>query len=88
MLIINLMLIQNIFNKAGRLLSIIGDVSYSVYLLHFVLQICIKTFLLNQNIKVNFDKPIFFILYLTTLFILALISFNFFEKPIQKFLRR
>tara|TARA_B110001450_G_scaffold46598_1_gene43304 strand:+ start:1733 stop:2788 length:1056 start_codon:yes stop_codon:yes gene_type:complete len=87
LIIINLMLIQFFFIKAGNFLSIIGDISYSVYLLHFVLLTIIKIIIINVDIKIDFNSILFFLSYLLFIFICSCISFFYFEKPMQKIIR-
>lgn len=86
-IIIVLMLIQLLFNKAGSIFQIIGDVSYSIYLLHYVVQAIIKIILYNFNLKIDFNSNFIFLSYVLLVYILGILSYNFYEKPIQNYIR-
>jgi peptidoglycan/LPS O-acetylase OafA/YrhL len=90
LIIVTIALLENKFDSVlGKKLSIIGDISFSCYLIHFPLQIA---FVLITD-KLEFKNTIYYSPYLLILFFiilifLSIISFNYFEKPIQKILRR
>tara|TARA_Y100000590_G_C15677562_1_gene998600 strand:- start:617 stop:1672 length:1056 start_codon:yes stop_codon:yes gene_type:complete len=86
-IIINLMIIQVFFNSAGKFFSIIGDISYSVYLIHFVFQIIVKLTMFNFGLKFNFNSELIFLIYLFSLYIISFLSFRYFEIPMQRILR-
>ena len=86
-LILTLMLYQKNNHSRGKFFSFIGDISYAVYLIHYVVQAMICFLLAYYKVKLNFNSELFFLMYLILIFILSWISFNFFEKPIQKLIR-
>ena len=86
-LILNLMSAQNIFKDIGKIFSIIGDISYSVYLLHYPIQAIIIVILFKMQLKINFDSPTLFISYIIFIFLISFISFKYLEKPFQKLIR-
>jgi peptidoglycan/LPS O-acetylase OafA/YrhL len=79
-------LIKN--KKITELFNFFGNLSYSMYMLHFPLMILFLLFenlkIINENFYLNSSFLIFFILLLT---LLSFISFKFFEYPINKKIR-
>jgi len=72
----------------GKRLSWIGDTTYSIYLLHFPLQLIIAIMIVKGHI----DQTFFYSIWSLPLFFLALVlmslaSRRFFETPIQNYLR-
>ena len=86
--IINLLYLINIkYPKLGKGMSILGDISYSIYLIHFSI-ILIILFLLNAlDLKINFNMPIFFFIYLIITFLISFCSYKFIEIPLRRILR-
>lgn len=72
----------------SRKISFIGDISYSVYLIHFPLQLLTATILfkgrINQEILFS---PYFMIIFFAILLYLSFISYKFLEIPLQKKIR-
>ena len=87
-LIIFLFFIQKLNIKFGKRISIIGDISYSIYLIHFPIQIFIFGILGFINLKIDFNYEIIFLTYILIISILSFMSYFCFEKPMQKFLRK
>ena len=87
-LIIFLFFIQKLNIKIGKRISIIGDISYSIYLIHFPIQIFIFGILGFINLKIDFNYEIIFLTYILIISILSFMSYFCFEKPMQKFLRK
>ena len=83
-----LYLINSYFPKLGKKLSLIGDISYSIYLIHFPL-ILISLMVLNfLNLKINFDSMTIFCAYLILTLLISFFSYNFLEIPLKKILRK
>ena len=70
-------------------LAFIGHISYSSYLLHFPLQIILVNilFILNKDQPYIFNSIFTLISFFLTLIIFSLISFYFFELPVQNYVR-
>ncbi len=73
----------------GKKMSFVGDISYSSYLLHYPLQFLVvigaKQFALDGSI---YYSPWFMAVFFAVLIAISLISYRFFEMPMQKLLRR
>lgn len=72
---------KQVFTIYGKFL---GDLTYSTYLLHFPIQlviILIDIFI----IKINFFNGITLLVYLTSVILLSVISFKYFENPMRKY---
>ena len=73
----------------GRRISFIGDISYSSYLLHFPLQLAfVLLFTVSGWSFAFFGNPLSLILFYAVLIPLSLASYRWFERPMQRFLRR
>ena len=86
-LILTLMFLQRIYLNLGKSVSLVGDISYSVYMIHFVVQSIICFYLAKNGIKINFDSNVFFLTYLTLIFLLSLATYKIYEKPLQTLIR-
>tara|TARA_B110000971_G_C19814352_1_gene410301 strand:- start:48 stop:770 length:723 start_codon:yes stop_codon:yes gene_type:complete len=69
-------------------LKILGNLTYSSYLIHIPLQLIIVLILSNQNIKIPIYNAYFLIFYLISILLLSRITFCYFEKPIQDKIRK
>ncbi len=73
----------------GRRISMLGDISYSVYLLHFPIQLSILTaaiyFGINREV---FYSHYFFFGFFTLVLTTSMISHYYFERPVQRVLRQ
>lgn len=66
-------------------ISWLGDISYATYLLHFPIQILFVLVFNFFGLQLLEDYVLF--IYLTFVVVGALLSFNYFERPAQRFLR-
>ena len=87
-LIMVLFFFQKLNKRIGEKISIIGDISYSIYLMHFVIQIIIYGILHFNNIKIDFNSKIYFLSYIIIVTAISFFSYYFFEKPMQNFFRK
>jgi len=82
-----LFLINNKLPNLGKNLSILGDISYSIYLLHFPV-ILITLLIFNFfNLKVDFNLPVFFASYLIITIFISIFIYKFFETPLKNKIR-
>lgn len=87
--ILSLALTETLRGTLGRRLSILGDISYSSYLLHFPLQILFFVVIEKMGWAPSvYYSPWFMGLFFAVLIATCLISYRFFEVPAQQFLRR
>ena len=86
LIIVNLTIIQTFFNNLGKRTQIFGDISYTIYLVHFPIQIIFH--IINKNyFEINYNNNLTFICFIGTVFIVSLITYKFFELPAKKFIR-
>lgn len=89
MTIMSLALIETKRGTLGKRLSLIGDISYSSYLLHFPLILTMVLVTAELGIEQElFYSPWFMILFFLILVLLCLASHRYFEVPMQRYLRR
>jgi peptidoglycan/LPS O-acetylase OafA/YrhL len=87
--ILSLSLIETWRGSLGRRISFIGDISYSSYLLHFPLQLAFAALVAQLGLSKDlYYSPWLMLFFFSVLIIICFISYNFFEKPIQNWLRR
>jgi len=86
--VINLLnLINNRYLQFGKEISILGDISYSIYLIHYPFILTVL-FLLNVlDLKIDFNVPIIFLLYIAITFFISFYSYKFIEIPLKRILR-
>jgi peptidoglycan/LPS O-acetylase OafA/YrhL len=76
---------KNIFAYVFKKISYIGEISYSIYLIHFPVQILFH--LASKQFPIDYSKTGTFLLYLACAIGLAVASHKFFEIPCQNYLR-
>jgi len=88
----SLILTSIIFPKKNALIikkiSIVGNFSYSIYMIHFVIQLMFIFSLNKFNIFINFNSLYFFSIYILACIFVSIISFYYFETPMQNFIRK
>jgi peptidoglycan/LPS O-acetylase OafA/YrhL len=79
--------IQTMRPKTGRSVRILGDISYSSYLLHFPLQLIL--ILWSRHVTpIQFGDPGVWLLFFAFLAAVSVATYHGFEKPVQELLRR
>ncbi len=87
--ILALTLFETLRGSFARRFSWIGNISYSSYLLHFPLQFIFHAVALRWTTgNMIFYEPWVMVLFFTILIGLSMLSFHFFEMPVQNYLRR
>jgi len=82
--IINLLyLINSKYTQLGKKISIIGDISYSIYLIHYPIILTILFILNFLELKINFNTPFIFLMYLVITFLISFCSYKFIEIPLK-----
>lgn len=78
----------HIYNKlASRIVRIMGNLTYSSYLLHFPIQLCIMIYYSQIEKEIPFYNNSFFIFYILTVLISSFYVFKYFENPCKKIIR-
>jgi len=86
LIILNLALLQNILPNLGRSFRLFGEISYTVYLVHFPVEIIFS--LINNNIyNLNFSTSYIFIIYLFSVVLISYLIFIFYENPAKELIR-
>jgi peptidoglycan/LPS O-acetylase OafA/YrhL len=87
--ILSLVLVETQTGSLGKRFSFLGDISYSVYLLHFPLQLWIVLLAARLHLDASvYYSTRFLGLFFTVLILLSLASYRWLERPAQNFLRR
>jgi peptidoglycan/LPS O-acetylase OafA/YrhL len=74
--------------KFGKRFSLLGDISYSMYLIHFPLQLAVVILVIRMKVyRSVFYSPIFFVLFVTVLILLSFASHKYLEMPAQRWIR-
>jgi peptidoglycan/LPS O-acetylase OafA/YrhL len=74
---------ETVFGSPAKRIAWLGDISYSVYLWHFPLQLA---FVLTLDL--DYSQPVALAIYGAALIGLSLASYRLFELPVQSWLRR
>jgi len=89
MTIVSLALLESSLGGMGKHLAFLGDISYSSYLLHFPLQLVFAALALQLGLDWTFFRsPAVLLLFFATLLPLSWLTYHYFEKPAQLYLRR
>ncbi len=80
--------LQDIHERYGFSFRIIGDITYSTYMIHFPLQLFIIILVSKMKVTVDYYHSAVFLSYLSALTVLAVLTYFFIERPAQNYLRR
>ncbi|HEX4860350.1 MAG TPA: hypothetical protein VFV07_03880, partial [Rhizomicrobium sp.] len=87
--ILALALGEQVLGTSWQRLSFLGDISYSTYLLHFPMQLVLALVAVHFALTpAFFENWVALVVFYAVLIGLGLLSFHFFERPLQKMLRR
>jgi peptidoglycan/LPS O-acetylase OafA/YrhL len=81
------------FGFISRILSVkpllyLGELSYSIYLLHYPIQLIVKTLDEYFNLSINYSSNLFFSGFSIIVIIVSHFIHYYFEKPVQNYIRR
>src|SRR5580658_4497156 len=80
--------LQNLRHNLGRSCRIIGDITYSTYLLHFPLQLLIIYAASIFEFSIPYQSPFVLVLFLATLLAISIPTYYLFERSAQSFFRK
>jgi len=87
--ILSLALVESHRDSFGRRLSFLGNASYSIYLLHFPLQLVVAALAVRGVVSSSWlSTPWFMAVFVGVLVLVSSASYHCFEVPTQRFLRR
>ncbi len=86
LIIINLSVLQLYKKNLGKNIKLLGDISYTIYLVHFPIQL-LFALVIKKMLIVNFNSPFFFLIYFSTVFLVSILIYKFFELPLKDYLR-
>jgi peptidoglycan/LPS O-acetylase OafA/YrhL len=79
---------EQVLGGAWHRLAFVGDISYSTYMLHFPMQLALALAAVRFALTpAAFENPLALILFYAMLIALGGLSFHWFERPMQNFLR-
>ena len=73
--------------KISNILKILGNLTYSSYLLHFPLQILIMIIYSHFSSPIPFYNNLFFVLYIVLVLSFSYFTFKYFENPMKIIIR-
>ncbi len=89
MTILALAVVETRRGPVGKSVALLGDISYSSYLLHFPLQLAFVSIATGLGLsRAIFLSPYVFTGFFCALFLVSLASFRYLESPLQLALRR
>jgi len=71
-----------------KTLSVLGNLTYSSYLIHLPIQIIICLIFINIEQTIPVEKKEFFLLYISLVLFISYFSFKYYESPIRDYLRK
>ena len=75
-------------NNLKKLFNFLGNLTYGLYLWHLPAQIFLILLIKYNNVDFNIiNNGIFFLLYLSLVFLISIVSYYFFEKKLRSLVR-
>jgi len=71
-----------------KILSILGNLTYSSYLIHLPIQITICLIFINTGKTIPAGEKEFFLFYIILVLFVSYFSFKYYENPIRNYLRK
>ena len=87
LLILALTLLQYAYTELGKQIRVIGDISYSVYLLHVPVQLSIIAACQVAGIRAP-HNTLTLVFYISVVLVLSYVSYRYFELPAQHKIRK
>ena len=88
LLLIVFLKIGFILKRIGPFISGLGNLTYSMYLCHFPIQLLIVLFFLKQKIDIPYKHSWFFLFFIISTTLISFFVYKILEKPAKEFLRR
>ena len=86
LIIINLSILQLYKKNLGKNIKLLGDISYTIYLVHFPIQL-LFALVIKKMLIIDFNSPFFFLIYISAVFLASILIYKFFELPLKDYLR-
>lgn len=80
--------LQSVRQELGRGLRLVGDITYSTYLLHFPIQLGLILLVKSKIAVIDFMNPIVFLLFFGLVLAASIPTYYRFERPMQRLCRR
>ena len=77
-----------VLKPIGSFISGLGNLTYSMYLCHFPIQLLIVLFFLKQKIDIPYKHSWLFLFFIIITIIISFFIYRILEKPSKEFLRR
>ena len=88
LLLIVFLKIGSVLKPIGPFISGLGNLTYSMYLCHFPIQLVMVLFFLAQKIDISYKQSWLFLFFIIFTNLISFFAYNIFEKPTKEFLRR
>jgi len=88
LLLIVFLKIGSVLKPIGSFISGLGNLTYSMYLCHFPIQLLIVLFFLNQNINIPYKQSWLFLFFIISTTLISFCIYKILEKPAKEFFRK
>ena len=88
LLLIVFLKISSVLKPIGSFISGLGNLTYSMYLCHFPIQLLIVLFFLKQKIDIPYNYSWLFLFFIISTILISFFAYKMLEKPAKEFLRR